>query len=76
MNLNISKAPVSTSDSKPKVRAFHVFKAISAKASGTSTAALNFSPSKKGNITFLITFEERPKKQRYRLKIIIRIGKS
>lgn len=50
-------------DNNPKVKAFHVFKAIKAKAKGTRTAVLNLSPSKNGRITFLITLEDLPANQ-------------
>lgn len=62
VSLKTTNAPVRTSDNKPKVKAFHVFTAINAKAKGTSTAVLNFSPKRKGTITFFTILEERPKK--------------
>lgn len=52
-NLKISIAAERTIDKSPSVRAFHVFKAIKANASGTKTVVLNFNPSKNGIITFL-----------------------
>lgn len=61
MNLKINNAPVRTKESKPKVKAFHVFKAINAKAIGTKTAVLNFKPNRKGTMTFLTIFDDRPK---------------
>lgn len=57
MNLKITIAPVRTRDSKPRVMAFHVLRAIKAKASGTRTAVLNLRPSKNGIITFLTNLE-------------------
>lgn len=56
-NLKINKAPVNTRERRPKVRAFHVLSAISAKANGTKTAVLNLSPNKKGKMTFFTIFE-------------------
>lgn len=53
-------APVRTNDKRPNVKAFHVFNAIKANANGTSTAVLNFKPSKNGIMTFLTIFDERP----------------
>lgn len=66
-------------DNNPKVKAFHVFKAIKAKAKGTRTAVLNLSPSKNGSITFLITLEDLPENQpwlfnallKYKLKYLL-----
>lgn len=57
VHLKIRIAPVRTKDNKPRVKAFQVLSAISAKASGTRTAVLNFNPNKNGTITFLTIFE-------------------
>lgn len=51
--LNLFYVPDRTIEINPRVRAFHVFKAMSAKASGNKTATLNFRPNKNGNKTFL-----------------------
>lgn len=56
-NLKIKRAPVKTRDKSPRVSAFHVFKAIKAKAKGTRTAVLNLRPNKNGTITFLTIFD-------------------
>lgn len=42
-----------TKDKSPKVKAFHVLRAIKANANGTITEALNFNPNTKGITTFL-----------------------
>jgi hypothetical protein len=58
-SLKMTRAPVRTSDKSPSVNAFHVFKAIKARANGTRTAVLNLSPRRNGTITFL-TILDRP----------------
>lgn len=39
---------------RPRVKAFHVLRAMRASANGTSTEALNFNPRRKGSNTFLM----------------------
>lgn len=51
-----------TSDSRPSVKAFHVFNAITAMATGTNTVALNFKPKRNG-MTILRT-KPRPEKKK------------
>jgi hypothetical protein len=41
-------------ESKPRVRAFHVFRAIRARARGTRAVALNLRPRRNGITTFLM----------------------
>lgn len=52
VNLNNAIAADKTKERSPKVKAFHVLRAIKANANGTITEALNFSPKTKGITTF------------------------
>ena len=54
VNLKITIAADKTSDNKPNVNAFHVFRAVNANAKGRRTAVLNLRPRRNGITTFFI----------------------